>query len=813
MRLKSALIFALFISLALISQSTHARVQNADRVQNTPAMTVAINEIRTDQPSTDVDEYFELFAPGGTSLNNYTYVVIGDGSGGSGMIETAVSLSGQTVPADGYFVAAESTYTLGNADFTTSMTFENNDNVTHLLVTGFTGATNQDLDANDDGTLDTTPWATIEDCVALVETVGSGDQVYCSTQVGPNGTFAPGHVYLASNGTGWQIGGFTSGNDDTPGAVNGTATGTNNCNTIPEIQGNGTSSPCLGFQSNIVGCITGVSDDGFYMQDTAGDGDPTTSDGIYVYINSSWTNPNNWAIGDQVSVSGTIVEFYDTTEFQFGSSITVTGSCTVPAPVPVPMLINPNVDPVTVYEQYEGMRVQMTFNGWVTGPTKRFASDFIAGDPEIAFVDFASSIPNYDRVFETDYPGYQGINYISGALNQNLPDLDFGDEISGINITGVLGYNFSKYQLMIDSPAALSTIDNPDVTSTIIPADTAIGEFDICWYNVENLFDNIDNGVGDWGDWAPGYPTSGSAAGASIYNIRLTALSNSIVSKMDSCMVIGLQEVEGQAQVYNAFASALSAADSAHSWTAGFIPSGDVRNITQGFLWRNDVTILGSVTGVTSVPDGTVDFRRTPAKATFRFNSGTAHQEDITLYSVHFKSKRSSSSCTQLDCTDVREAEARDMRDIMAQHNAAGDLAIAGGDFNDVMGSSPIGILDASSAIANLFYDLPATEWWTFIFSGESEVLDHAYATQALMNSAWIRDFSAIHINADFPANEHVSDHDPIRLRLTKASPLSVELESVETGLVTDSLTVVLALMSLVMVTLTLFLWRKGMKL
>ena len=60
------------------------------------------------------------------------------------------------------------------------------------------------------------------DSVALVETVGSGDQVYSSTTVGPDGSYVPGHVYRCPNGTGsWTIGAFDPvGGNDTPGAAN-----------------------------------------------------------------------------------------------------------------------------------------------------------------------------------------------------------------------------------------------------------------------------------------------------------------------------------------------------------------------------------------------------------------------------------------------------------------------------------------------------------------------------------------------------------------------------------------------------------------
>jgi predicted extracellular nuclease len=180
---------------------------------------ISISEIRIDQPSTDNDEFFELAGAAGAPLDGLTYLVIGDGTGGSGVLEAIVDLTGQAVPASGFFVAAESTFTLGTADLTTSLNFENSDNVTHLLVSGFSGANGDDLDTNDDGTLDVTPWSTIVDSVALVETVGSGELVYSTTTVGPDGTFVPGHVSLCP--AGWAIGEFDpAGGDDTPGTTN-----------------------------------------------------------------------------------------------------------------------------------------------------------------------------------------------------------------------------------------------------------------------------------------------------------------------------------------------------------------------------------------------------------------------------------------------------------------------------------------------------------------------------------------------------------------------------------------------------------------
>lgn len=557
------------------------------------------------------------------------------------------------------------------------------------------------------------------------------------------------------------------------------------CATIPLIQGTGNTSPCLGHRSNIEGCITGVTAAGFYFQDVAGDGNPASSDGIYAYYYSTWANPAGLAPGKLVRVSGTVVEYYDTTEFAHKGtdplSVSKIGTCTIPAPVSIPPITDPLADPMALYERYEGMRVSFTFDGWVVGATKRFITRNAYGDPEIAFVDFSSSVPDYGRIFERDYPGYQGIQYLSGGLNFDLPDVDFGDDIAGSAVTGVLGYQFDKYTLLVDSVPALTIVDNADVPYDAPNVDPTKAESDICFLNVENLFDHINDGVGDWGDWAPGYPTSGSAAGLALYNAKLDQMAELIVLKMRSCSIIGLSEMEGKQAVYNALAARTGSVDGAHTWIGIYVESGDSRDISQGFLYRNDVTLLSGPTSVSGAPytgwvsDSVLDFVRVPAAALFRFHAGQPQQLDVRLYAVHFKSKRASASCTTPDCTDKREKEAADMRDILAHHQNASEVAIAGGDYNDTFGSTPIAILDGSAAITNFYYDLPERERWSYVFNGESEVLDHIYATRNLLyaTSGWNHAFHAIHVNADFPSNERASDHDPLRLRLRLPSDYS----------------------------------------
>lgn len=183
---------------------------------------VVINEIRIDQPGPDRDEYFELAGHPGESLDGLSYLVIGDSSrGGSGVIEAVVDLSGYRIAADGFFLVAERSFSLGAVvDFSTRLNFENNDNVTHLLVSGFSGDSGEDLDGNDDGVLDRAAWSLSLDALGLVASTGAGDRLYSAAVIGPDEGVVPEHVFRSPDRSGaWQIG-SGSFDTDTPGAAN-----------------------------------------------------------------------------------------------------------------------------------------------------------------------------------------------------------------------------------------------------------------------------------------------------------------------------------------------------------------------------------------------------------------------------------------------------------------------------------------------------------------------------------------------------------------------------------------------------------------
>ena len=169
---------------------------------------VVINEIRIDQPGTDTDEYVELYGSAGESLDNLSYLVIGDQGSNQGYIEARVNLSGYRIAADGFFLLAESSFSLSpDVDLITTLNFENNDNVTHMLVSNFTGSLHDDIDRNDDGIIDNLLWGSIVDSVALLASSAGGDIIYSANTIGPQGGTSPAHVYRAIDQVGaWHTG-------------------------------------------------------------------------------------------------------------------------------------------------------------------------------------------------------------------------------------------------------------------------------------------------------------------------------------------------------------------------------------------------------------------------------------------------------------------------------------------------------------------------------------------------------------------------------------------------------------------------------
>ncbi len=185
---------------------------------------IGINEVRIDQSGADYDEYVELVGPSGTPLDGYFYIVIGDGAGGSGVLETIVDLTGAVIGEDGYCSIGKGDMLISTPDFIVDgFSLENTDNVSHFLVTGLTAELQQALDVEADGVLDSQYWGKTIDEVGFVEVGYDGelvDLLYTDVLLGPVGIYPPAHVFRCPDAGDWNIGVYGNLAMDTPGTDN-----------------------------------------------------------------------------------------------------------------------------------------------------------------------------------------------------------------------------------------------------------------------------------------------------------------------------------------------------------------------------------------------------------------------------------------------------------------------------------------------------------------------------------------------------------------------------------------------------------------
>ena len=160
-------------------------------------------------------------------MNGYSVIVIGDGAStaGSGVIETWVPLFGNLDENGLALIADPGTFTLATPSIPVSgFSLENNDNVTVLLVYGYSAPEEDfDIDVGDDGVLDALQWVETADCIGLVETdpAVEGELLYCTATIGPNGPQVPRQIYFDCEADTWMIGVYDPiGETDTPGALN-----------------------------------------------------------------------------------------------------------------------------------------------------------------------------------------------------------------------------------------------------------------------------------------------------------------------------------------------------------------------------------------------------------------------------------------------------------------------------------------------------------------------------------------------------------------------------------------------------------------
>jgi hypothetical protein len=150
-----------------------------------------INEFVANHTGTDTGEYIEIYGDPNTDYSAYTvFEVEGEGPN-RGLIDTVIVPVG-TTDANGFW-----THFVGGTGLL------ENGTMSLLLVTGFTGAENNDIDTNDDGTIDTTFWTSIVDAIGVRDNDVT-EFTYGGTQLAHNfdgGGFTVGGASRIPNGT------------------------------------------------------------------------------------------------------------------------------------------------------------------------------------------------------------------------------------------------------------------------------------------------------------------------------------------------------------------------------------------------------------------------------------------------------------------------------------------------------------------------------------------------------------------------------------------------------------------------------------
>jgi predicted extracellular nuclease len=564
---------------------------------------------------------------------------------------------------------------------------------------------------------------------------------------------------------------------------------------IYEIQGAAHLSPLVGkVVSGVPGVVTSVRPNSFTMQDATGDGSAATSDAILVFANGVG---GSVSVGQAVTVSGRVTEFrpggsastnLTTTEIT-SPAVTPGGPGAAVAQtvigaggrVPPTSVIDddatgdvetsgsydPATDGIDFYESLEAMLLRVP-DPVVVGPTNSFGEVWVlANDGAGAGIRTARQ---GIVVGAADF-NPERIQLDDDIVLDSTPDANVGDHFTSDPV-GVLDYNFGNYEILLTS--ALTRVDGGLVREVTRPQLST--ELTVASFNVENL--------------SPADPPAKFArlAGLIVDNLRLPN-------------IVAVQEIQDNdgptnssvtdaTQTFQQLIAAIQAAGGpAYEFRQidpvddedGGQPGGNIR---VGLLFRTDgglafvdrpgagPTTANAVTGTNNkvqlvYSPGRIDPEneawtdsRKPLAAEFRFRGQT-----LFVIVNHFNSKGGDTPLfgrfqpTQRLSEVQRHKQAQVVNDFVDQILGAFKNAriVVLGDLNDFEFSETLQIVEGGGALVNLMDGLPKAERYSYVFEGNSQVLDQMLVSDKLdkRNTS----YDVVHVNAEF--SDQASDHDP----------------------------------------------------
>ncbi|MEU1281103.1 endonuclease/exonuclease/phosphatase family protein [Streptomyces sp. NPDC005805] len=569
---------------------------------------------------------------------------------------------------------------------------------------------------------------------------------------------------------------------------------------IHDIQGATRVSPLVGQQvADVPGIVTGVrtyGSRGFWFQDPRGDGNPATSEGVFVFTSSVPTV----AVGDSVLVSGTVGEYVPGGAASGNQSLTQIAKPTVtvlsqgnkvPAPVTVsdwtvPAAYTPKGDPANggsingltlrprsyaldYYESLEGTNVRIGASR-VVGATNAHAELWVTVKPW----------ENDNRRGGTVYGSYTAQNTgrlkvqsLTPLAEKPFPSANVGDILAGAT-EGPLDFNqYGGYTL---TARTLGTVKDRGLERERTRPQRS-GELAVATYNVENL--------------DPSDPQE-----------KFDALAKGVVENLASPDILALEEIQDDngakndgtvsaGQTIAKFTDAIKAAGGpAYEWRSvdpennkdGGEPGGNIRQV---FLFNPErVSFTDRGAGDATTATGVVRERgraalthspgridpanaawvssRKPLAGEFSFRG-----KPVVVIANHFGSKGGDESLVSHHQPPNRSSEAKRLlqaqsvntfvKEVLKTDRRAQVLVV--GDINDFEFSGTTKALTAGGALRAAITSLPRGERYSYVYDGNSQVLDQ------ILTSPAIDDFSydSVHINAEFAQQN--SDHDPQVLR------------------------------------------------
>ncbi|WP_239123308.1 ExeM/NucH family extracellular endonuclease [Rhizocola hellebori] len=592
---------------------------------------------------------------------------------------------------------------------------------------------------------------------------------------------------------------------------------------IGSVQGVTDVSPRVGQTVSIRGTVVGDYEGatpalrGFFVQDS-GDGNPSTSDGVFVFDASA----NLVSLGDVVQVTGPVSEFQGQT--QLTASAGGVDSCGSQAAV-TPTDVTLPVAAADTLERYEGMLVRFHQNLTVTehfqlgrfgqvvvssgGRLRQPTADIRATDT--AAVAAAQQANNLNRLIIDDALQNQNPDpIIFGRAGQPLSasnTLRGGDTVT--DPIGVLTYTFggnaaspNAYRLRpIGALGGAAVFDEANPRPDTPPA-VGSGAIKVASANLLNFFNTFTNcHLGTLG----GVTDCRGANDTTEYQRQLAKEVASL--RFLGADVIGYMEMEndgyGPSSAVQALANALNAADGPGAWAfidadagTGVVDVAGTDAIKAGLLYRP--ASVHPVPGKTFVDQNPL-FERRPVAQTFENNAGAR----FTVIANHFKSKgscpASGPDTDQGDGQSCWNPHRTEQANELAQWVQATVVPAAGdpdvfivGDLNSYAGEDPIAALEGHG-YTNLVKAFHGNDAYSYVFDGQWGYLDYVLVSASL--TPQVTGAADAHHNADEPSvldyntdfksagqiaslyapdRFRTSDHDPVLAALDLGLPATI---------------------------------------